>query len=300
MKLLNTNKKYLLALSLNLSFFIIVFCQVFPHRLFAQPQPLVITDIDDTLKQSYVRASGKERWKFYWYSAQSNRAFSQISYVIYALVCKPQINYNINCDSYSEDNEDFNSKLHYVTGSPGPLAHFGSEFLETLQFPRGAMHNRPLSNPSTKSFKLQTIERIVREFHPQTLILLGDNGQWDSAVYQQITQLPLTPPSTYVFIRKVYDAPVASEIMLGQVGFYSSVDLAFYLRAKGLISQKDFEMILIKTLEDDRSEHSQVIPEFMSCSNWRSDLAKFEPSPNDFENHGNYVSTWNALLQICK
>ncbi|CAO3654585.1 unnamed protein product [Mucor hiemalis] len=81
--------------------------------------------------------------------------------------------------------------VHYVSNSPWQVFPALSEFITDKQFPQGSMHLRAVSAQDLiigkpGKHKLEVIPRILRDFPHRKFILVGDSGEIDPEVYQQI------------------------------------------------------------------------------------------------------------------
>lgn len=81
--------------------------------------------------------------------------------------------------------------VHYVSNSPWQVYPALSEFISNMQFPQGSMHLRSVSTQELirgkpGKHKLETIPKILQDFPQRKFILVGDSGEIDPEVYQQI------------------------------------------------------------------------------------------------------------------
>ncbi|KAL7325044.1 hypothetical protein PS15p_210142 [Mucor circinelloides] len=81
--------------------------------------------------------------------------------------------------------------VHYVSNSPWQVYPALSEFVTSKQFPQGSMHLRAVSTQELirgkpGKHKLEVIPKILQDFPHRKFILVGDSGEIDPEVYQQI------------------------------------------------------------------------------------------------------------------
>lgn len=81
--------------------------------------------------------------------------------------------------------------VHYVSNSPWQVFPALSEFVTDKRFPQGSMHLRAVSAQDLiigkpGKHKLEVIPRILRDFPHRKFILVGDSGEIDPEIYQQI------------------------------------------------------------------------------------------------------------------
>lgn len=131
----------------------------------ASAKTIVISDVDDTIKISYVR----HKIEMITFSAFSNSLFFGMNQV------------------YQDIEKQTDAQFFYVSNGWTPtVAQVHNQLLKNFQFPEGQYFSRP--NPLNKDFKFQTISKIIEQENPTTVILIGDNGEKDAITYQRITQ----------------------------------------------------------------------------------------------------------------
>ncbi|OAD80489.1 hypothetical protein PHYBLDRAFT_178624, partial [Phycomyces blakesleeanus NRRL 1555(-)] len=97
--------------------------------------------------------------------------------------------------------------IHYVSNSPWQVYPALREFFEQVKFPQGSMHLRVINTQDIirgkpMQHKLDVIPRIIQDFPKRKFILIGDSGEHDPEIYQEIyRQFP--DQIIKVFIRDV-------------------------------------------------------------------------------------------------
>ncbi|KAI9487981.1 hypothetical protein BDB00DRAFT_850493 [Zychaea mexicana] len=81
--------------------------------------------------------------------------------------------------------------VHYVSNSPWQVYPALSEFVRDRHFPAGSMHLRAISTGDLirrkpGQHKLDVIHQILQDFPNRKFILVGDSGERDPEIYQQI------------------------------------------------------------------------------------------------------------------
>ncbi|CAO3661738.1 unnamed protein product [Rhizopus stolonifer] len=81
--------------------------------------------------------------------------------------------------------------IHYVSNSPWQVYTAINEFVSTKKFPQGSMHLRSVSTQELimgrpGKHKLDVIPKILKDFPNRKFILVGDSGEIDPEIYQQI------------------------------------------------------------------------------------------------------------------
>jgi hypothetical protein len=141
----------------------------------------VISDIDDTLKVTEIPAGGK---------IVVVNTFFRDFIVAPAMV-----------DRYKEVGQ---ASFHYVSGAPWQLFQPLSDFLVKKGFPEGSFHMKSvptnllspttwedllkLAGDATVEQKLAQITEIITRFPQRKFILVGDSGEHDPEIYQQLQE----------------------------------------------------------------------------------------------------------------
>ncbi|KAI9347083.1 hypothetical protein BD770DRAFT_327804 [Pilaira anomala] len=81
--------------------------------------------------------------------------------------------------------------IHYVSNSPWQVYPALSKFIATQKFPHGSVHLRSVSTQDLiigkpGKHKLDVIPKIIKDFPHRKFILVGDSGEIDPEIYQQI------------------------------------------------------------------------------------------------------------------
>lgn len=183
---------------------------------------LVISDIDDTLKESYV--------------------LNKIEVVKRALRTEPEIAYPGMAKAYRALDRDIRARGYevrfaYVSAAPAQImAKYHSEFLRRSRFPDGTLDLRPLWD--AEDFKVMTIRSIIQFHRPAFVIMVGDHSEKDPRAYARIGEELLAARIPFVsFIRLVYGPDEKpAQIEAGQYAFVSAAEFSLGLYDAGLIS----------------------------------------------------------------
>jgi phosphatidate phosphatase APP1 len=157
----------------------------------------VISDIDDTIKQSEVADRRKLLHNTFLREFEPVKGMAEVF----------------------RDWADQGAAFHYVSSSPWQLYGCLSELLERAGFPRGSFHLRPLHwrNPSLLRLfvarctrKRRVIRSIVQTFPRREFVLVGDSGEKDPEIYGAIArQFP--DQVKRIKIRVIRERPMSSE-----------------------------------------------------------------------------------------
>lgn len=168
---------------------------------------LVISDIDDTIKVSHVlskvdSAFNANKWE--------NQFLGMASLYRALAINRPD------------------DKFFYVSNAPEFLMGNNHRlFLEYHSFPPGQILLR--QSLFDGSFKLNALRKLIKQWAPKEVILIGDNGEEDAKIYDQIRK-EHPGPQFLIYIHQPYSTKNKDEkgaaLLAGQIGFVTSVDLA--------------------------------------------------------------------------
>lgn len=219
---------------------------------------MVISDIDDTLKMSHVLDTTE---------ALKNAALSWNEFVGMS-------------DLFDSLDREQNLSFEYVTNAPQDLMEaFHTLFLLVNQFPQGRLHLNP--DLFSQTFKVEKIHEILDEKRPTEVLLIGDNGERDIEVYEQIRRDYPRIKFT-IFIHQVYSSKNSDEtgklLLPGQIGFVTSLDAAVVLAQQGWLSPAGRDRVLrllpkfLKEKKSPDDDESAFIPAWMDCSDYQGVL----------------------------
>lgn len=240
---------------------------------FASAQTLLVSDVDDTIKLAHV-----QNYKdMIYYAFDDSSRFMGMS-DLYNLIV--------------QDNPD----MQVVYLSRAPTWIMKKRHLSLLKkgaFPEGRYIGR--ENLSRSTHKVEALRGVIEEFKPKKVILIGDNGEADPAVYAQIAEeYRASGIQFFQFIRIVYSkslyTPVKPATLISsQTGFVTPVEISLELESQGLLHKTSVEKLLATKGADlsnpDLKERNgeYAFPYFVDCSSfqWRWDarLAEFAALP---------------------
>lgn len=216
---------------------------------------LVVSDIDDTLKVAHVLMTLA--------NFDNSIAISNHFQGMNSVFRKLELSQDV--------------QFAYVSNAPSWLMGLShGAFLAYNSYPEGGLYLR--SSLSDRNFKLRTISQLIRQTNPDMVILIGDNGEVDPVVYKTIATR-FTDISVRTFIHQVYSQLSVEEtghrVEQGQLGFATSVDLAYYFHRLNLISQTDFEQLVSNIVPQILSQDPELylgeltFPNWMDCRDFR-------------------------------
>jgi hypothetical protein len=174
--------------------------------------------------------------------------------------------------------------IFYVSNAPRELMGGQHEkFLNKNNFPAG-----PLLMPyydEREGHKLRQIRRIIEESNPHMVVMIGDNSEEDSEIYQQIKdEFEHTGIHFLTFIRVGYDYDYEGNPLIdGQTGFVTAGELALHFFFAGLIGGERAVNLVKKSLEvperswKDLLKGSKTLglPRWVDCNKHHVDLTAY-------------------------
>lgn len=223
----------------------------------AETDTVLISDIDDTLKVQYV-LDLPEAAK---YVLDDRTRFMGMNSLYQAL---------------AQDNQGM--KFYYVSKAPEWLmGTTHRSFLAKGQFPQGDYY--PRTEYSADTHKLQTISKIIDSEKPLNVILVGDNGEADSKVYDLLEKKYINSGIRFFqYIRDVYNSPAFGGKGVRPRGtqklFVTPIEIALELEVQGLIQHDTTETLinnltpLIAAEEGRPSVGTIAFPYFVKCQDF--------------------------------
>lgn len=215
----------------NQIFFIMLFIAVFPFKNWAQT--VVISDIDDTIRETHVLS--KKRLIA---PVKIQTAFHNMSKVYQALKKKNGL------------------EFYYLTSAPQKIMKRShTRFLLQNNFPDGIIKFRSLFN--SQNHKLNSIREIISTKKMDTLILIGDNGEKDPEIYKNIqnfieeNNLDIKVLS---YIKINYSLHSGGSIIFDdQIPFVVASELAYIFKNEGFINAEAANSIINNSLNEDKA-----------------------------------------------
>lgn len=192
---------------------------------------LLVTDIDDTIKVSHVL----DKNSMVANTIATRNAFMGMPELYQALVKLPGAH-----------------PMQYLSNAPEWLMKRShAKFVRINEFPEGVL---VLSKKTfAKNHKVDAIREMIKKYAPTSMILIGDNGEKDNEVYDQIRrEFPSIAGHTYIHLAyslKGYKGSVGKPLLKEQLGFATSIDLANDMFNKGYINSADYFSV-VKTVEE--------------------------------------------------
>lgn len=229
---------------------------LFSFQVFAQT--LLVTDVDDTIKATHVLDKS---------DAIVNAFTPRLGFV-----GMPELYVNI-LEAQS------GNSMAYLSNAPKVL--FGNlveEFLEYYRYPHGSLHLNP--KLSSGSHKVDTLRKLIQERKPETVVLIGDNGEKDIFVYDQIRkEFESKGYKFLIFIRVDYSAAEGGKKWLkGQIPFVTPGEIALHLADRGLLTPiKALQAVEDSLVQENGLEEKMIpLPDWINCQEHVYDLSAFE------------------------
>lgn len=165
--------------------------QVTPTTVIPEHGISIITDIDDTVRETGVLGDKREVFRNVF-----SKPFGECEI--------PGMR-----DWLAELHTDYNAAIHYVSNSPWQIYNIVSGFLDYFNFPVSSIHLRQYSGNLISSFTQPSAERkrpsmvnLMNDFPLRKFILIGDSGEQDLEAYMSL--LPTFEHQIYaIYIRVV-------------------------------------------------------------------------------------------------
>ncbi len=252
---------------------LIFFLFSFVFVLICQGKVVVVSDIDDTIKVSHVLDPDSAVGN----ALKVGNVFRGMAY-LYTLI-----------ESYNNQTE-----FYYLTNAPkAGFDRIHGLFLSIQNFPNGQLLLR--QNIRDKEHKIRSLRSIVDRNKGAHFILIGDNGERDPAVYEQIRKE--RPREKFItFIREAYSSQHDEEddrgmrLFPNQIGFVTPVEISLNLLANNL-----FHPVLVDLLEehytpvtlieaekedDDGETGTLSFPNWIDCRDYKiPELLKMRQTP---------------------
>ncbi|MBC7430120.1 MAG: DUF2183 domain-containing protein [Bacteriovorax sp.] len=180
-----------------------------------QAKTLIVSDVDDTIKMTDVLG---KKIKVVLHGVFKEEAFAGMSELYQAMAKK-------------------DATVYYVSGSPKIIRFRVIDFLEDNKFPQAK--NLILKNKTsddTYKFKVAAIRELINKIHPDKMILIGDDTEHDSEVYDTISQ---ENPGV---VEGIYIRAVQNKALNNQ-NFFSAVEIAGSELLKGSLNVSDLASV---------------------------------------------------------
>ena len=219
----------------------LIFCFLTAPALLAKT--VVLSDIDDTLKVAHVHST----WGKLTRALNSDLEFLGMPELFNALKKSGKID-----------------GFFYLSNAPLKLMRRShTKFVNDNNFPAGTIWLR--DDLSDQEHKLYHLRKLAREERPNTIILFGDNGEWDAEFYatfaREFPHIRMVSFIRYLYAEGVIPAP--------QIPFVSALDPYLTLKNAGFIKNglKEEQIIArqILTGERDNAHDPVVFPAFLDC-----------------------------------
>lgn len=237
-----------------LSLVAILFSLTISAQSLAGQKILLISDVDDTIKVSNVRDS-----------------LEKVSFAVF----KDSLFYGMNLVYKSIEKDSFKSgevaEFYYLSNGWKPtVVESHGAILNNYNFPTPQNYiARNLKEVLTKvPHKKNNIAKLVNEVQPEILILVGDNGEKDPEVYNEIANKIQKAYSAngkkikiLTYIHTVYKPKnlKTSDLYPGQIPFSNAAELAVLLNEEKIISVTEALKVVINMMAKVKKEKSNSV-----------------------------------------
>ncbi len=219
---------------------------------------IVISDIDDTLKDAQVLNKiemAKKAYNIRLVFPGMNNLFQEL-----------EASLQSRGESY---------KFFYVSNAPDFLmqkAH--DKFIRINHFPAGSVLLR--AKLSESEYKIKAIEQLIIKERPDTVIMIGDNGERDAEIYEKVSTklfVKYGVEKSFQFIRKTYtSAQGGKQISEGQIFFVSAGEIATVLYLNDQLGKIEAENSINALMYKFDGDLYLEQPAWIDCSDHHSIL----------------------------
>lgn len=260
-------------------FFVSLVMGGFFSEAWASRKVLVVTDVDDTIKVSHVLKNISKVGR----AADIYSPFTGMAQLF-------QLIRNENPGS---------TRLAYLSNAPEELVGIPAAslthgaFLKQNRFPEGDLILR--KDVFDSEHKIKSLRILIESEMPDVLILIGDNGEKDVDVYQQISQeyAYLTHMQVVTFIHQLYSSKnsffvpdafeeIGRSLHAGQIGYVTPIEISLKLNELSLIGADKTEWMIQNIapfiVKEDRFKldgfMAMTFPRFKNCSDFKWTFAR--------------------------
>lgn len=222
--------------------------------LASQVETLLISDIDDTIKNTHVL----DRWDAIQNALRTDNPFFGMTSLFQVL-----------------HKSDPGIVFVYLSNAPENLMYESHKaLLSNAKFPEGQLILR--KNTSDNEHKNRAIRQLVERYQPRNLILIGDNGEQDTLIYARASA-EFADLNVKVYIHQVYSvkgSEAGKRLEKNQIGFVTAVDLGLSWKLDSEIRLQDadswLEQIIPKILKESGKENhgSLAFPKWINCQDF--------------------------------
>ncbi|MCK6596976.1 MAG: DUF2183 domain-containing protein [Bdellovibrionaceae bacterium] len=243
---------------------------------------LVISDIDDTIKNSFVL----DKMEMVENTFKSDVPFKGMAELYNILKAKNPTTEFV----YLSNALDFISETSHRT------------LLLKGHFPEGRLILR--KSLTDKKHKLRVITKLILDEKPDKVILIGDNGESDVSIYDQVKKL-FSDLNIIVAIHTVYNSGGSNNkgaaLFVDQVPFVTAIDLSQEFLNLDLISLEHFQIFAafyVNHLQNEKASihGSFVLPLWVRCSDF---VLKSTTVSNASEIHPLLSDYYSFLVSRC-
>jgi hypothetical protein len=226
---------------------------------------ILISDIDDTIKNSHVR-----------YTSTIFNTYETRNLVM---------GMNTAYQGLAKDIPGI--KFTYLSNAPDfIMMHWHRELLSDHKFPKGDLLMRTIH--FEKGHKINNINKIIKRENPDLVILIGDNGEQDIDIYDEVVrEHPNTKFLTYIHMLYYTGAQkeTGSQVKGDQKPFATSLDLMLSLLDEGVVSPYtagQFAQSFAYNLSQEPKMESDGIlafPRWMDCRDAKFNDSSIERLP---------------------
>lgn len=168
----------------------------------------------------------------------------------------------------------------YVSATENMTAGISRTFLRANSFPVNFFVDRKNPFLPMREFKVAAISKVMRSFPSYQFVLLGDNGEHDPQVFNDLMAIPdLRPRILRIYMHRLYENLLDEVAKNNQTIFLTAADLAQRFFENNWINEAQFREALTGVIFDDHFD-SLTIPGFAEIANLDVKALFGPPPPN--------------------
>lgn len=244
---------------------------------YAKDKLVIISDIDDTIKRSFVRDSMRELTNAFRVEKMAFFAMNEL----YAAILQA----------------NNGSRIHYVSNAVRTIMQKSHQkFLKVNNYPQGKLWLR--DKFFEKDHKIRSIIKIIESEKPQYVILIGDNSQQDINFYNAIVKSYSDKKIIFkTYIKILYSQKIEKKILVlknKQIGFITPIEIALnIMQQTGLLTLQDVTKLIknyVASTTWKLNNDPYIIPSWSNCSDyvWDKKYPILDPAQVDIKKYVNF------------
>lgn len=253
------------------------------------PKVLLISDIDDTIKVSHVLS----------YKSWDPAIILRIMNSTTPFKGMASLYQTLKNQNYAQFNMVYLSNALSKKFGVSFIENSHKKLIKNNGFPEGEILLKDIA--FDKEHKIKSIREMIKKYKPTVVVMIGDNGEQDAAVYSQAAEeLKTQGIYSVTYIHQLYWSQSAKEkgqlLKIGQTGYATPFEIAYDLYLRKLMNQASLDWMIKNMIPDISQEKSKfflidiltavTFPSFKNCADFKW-IWPIQNSPEiiQFKNH---------------